>query len=148
MLSPELDAAGTEALFERGDFCSASIHNGQIVGHTFYSRHDTQVRPGLVFLVPDQHSYSFKGFTSAKHRGRKLEPERWKAARAHSIKIWGTEPPRVFYVNVANLESLAAGEMSETKILGHCAYARLFGKLFTYNSRSCQKHGTGFALTN
>jgi len=144
-LAPDLNPSGTETLFARGDHCAASIFKDQVVGHTFYSCQDTAIKPGLLFRVPEGYVYSFKAFTSKAHRGRRLEPDRWKAARAHRIEQQGTDLRTIFYVNVTNLESLAADQLANSVTLGYSAYVILFGRPFVYNSKTCRAHQAGFA---
>lgn len=145
-LSPELDMPDADWPFQRGDDCAASLCNGQIVGYSYYTYQDTIVRPELVFLVPVGYVYGFKSFTAPSHRGRKLEPNRWKAARAERNQTTGQDPRTIFYINVTNLESLAANKISDSSTLGYAAYANLFGYLLVFNSPGCKRHKTGFAV--
>jgi len=145
-LSPELDQPGADWPFSRGDDCAASLLDGQIVGYSYYTYQDTIVRPDLVFLVPDGYVYGFKSFTAPSHRGKKLEPERWKAARIQRNQLTGRDPRTIFYINVVNLESLAANKMTDASTLGYAAYANLFGRLWVLNSPGCKRHRTGFAV--
>ena len=134
--------------FQRGDVCTASVCQDEIVGFNFYTFQDTIVRDGLTFRVPQGYVYSFKSFTAPSHRGRKLEPDRWKASRAHRNRVLGKDPKSIFYINVTNLESLAANKMSKSSTLGYAAYALLFERLLIFNSPGCKRHKTGFARTS
>ena len=144
-LSPELQETDAGWPFERGDTCTASIFGEEIVGYNFSTYQDTMVRPGLVFLVPKGYVYSFKSLTAPSHRGRKLEPDRWKVSRQHRNQVLGEDPKTIFYVNVTNLESLAANKMSNSIVLGYAAYAVLWGRVHVFNSRGCRILNTGFA---
>lgn len=145
-LSPELDERGVDWPFQRGDECAASLIDNQIVGYSFYTYQDTIVRRNLVFLVPEGYVYGFKSFTATSHRGRRLESERWKAARFHRNEVMGQDPKTIYYINVTNLESLATNKMTEVITLGYAAYAELCGHVFVLNSPGCRKYKTGFAV--
>ena len=58
----------------------------------------------------------------------------------------GKDPKSIFYINVTNLESLAANKISKSITLGYAAYVVLFGRMLVFNSPGCKRHHTGFAL--
>lgn len=132
--------------FERGDLCAASSFDGRIVGYNFTTVHPTRVADGLVFVFPDGFVYSFASFTSPSHRGRKLDPDRWKVSREVRRQRTGREPASIWYVNITNLESLASIRHSNIRpiVRGYAGFVRLFGRWFTFASPACRRFGAGF----
>lgn len=145
-LCDELQDTDLRWAFERGDLCVATILEGKVVGYNFTTRHPTRVHEGLLFYFPDRYSYSFASLTAPSHRGRRLERERWKVARRVMQERTGSLLLSIWYINVANLESLAANKHSGVQqvLHGYAGFARLFGRWFTFASPGCRAVGAGF----
>ena len=144
-LCDELATVDYRWAFARGDTCVASFRGAELVGYTFYSALPTRVRDGIEFAFPSTYVYSFAAATAPSHRGHRLEPERWKVARRHRNAM-GADPPAIGYVNVANLESLAANKASSppSTFLGYIAYAKVNGRFRFFASRGARTVGAEF----
>ena len=148
-LSEGLQGTDYRWAFARGDLCIATLLDGKVVGYNFTTRHPTRVHDGLEFYFDDRFAYSFASFTDPAHRGRKLERERWKVARDEMTARNGSEVPSIWYINVTNLESLAANRHSgvENVLHGYAGFIRLFGRWFTLASPGCRRAAAGFRAT-
>jgi hypothetical protein len=146
LLCPELANVEYGWAFERGDWCVASLHDGVIVGYSFNTHLRTPVTDGLEFYFPPGYSYAYASLTAKAHRGRKLEPERWKVRTAALIAA-GESTAVIWYVSVANLASRAANQHAglQLRLHGYAAFVRLFGRWFTFASPACHRFGAGFA---
>ena len=62
-------------------------------------------------------------------------------------RLTGSNPLRIWYMSVVNLEAAAANRNSPTgvKLWGYTGYVRLFGTWHCFNSPGCRKLGAGFA---
>jgi len=146
-LSAELAGADYGFAFKRGDQCVASLYQGSIVGHVFYTHRPTRVRDGLVFTFPSEFVYGYASKTAPSHRGRKLEQDRWKVGRAARLKQTGIDSPIIWYYNVTNLEMMSALARlgKQVRVLGWAAYFKLCGRWFSFRSPRAARVGAGFA---
>jgi len=147
-LCAELAGVDYRWSFDRGDFCIATFHGDEIVGHTFYSRHPTVVRDDLAFEFPSTFVYAFASRTAPSQRGKKLESDRWKASQQVIRELTGENAPRIFYIDVLNYESLAANQRPgvNNRHVGYAGYVRLFGRWLCFRSPGCRLGGAGFAV--
>ena len=147
MLCDELKGVDYDWAFARGDHCIVNIHDGQIVGYSFSTLQPTRVKDGLVFRFPKGFMYGFAGMTAASHRGKKLQRERWKVRKSEYVREYGSVVRAIWYINVTNLESLAAVEHSGLNYTSHgyAGYVRCFGRWLTFSSPGCKRLGAGFA---
>jgi hypothetical protein len=144
-MSPELIGSEFPDAFTRGDMCIASLKDGEVVGYTFFTNQLTSVNDEIVFRFPETFLYNYGSMTAQSHRGKKLEGGRWKVGQIEQISRTGSDTPRIFYVNVMNLESRAAGRgYTNNRLLGYSAYGRIAGRWFCFRSPDCRQIGAGF----
>ena len=151
-LSPELQGLGNvDEAFTRNDLCIANFFNEQIVGYCFYTQHSTKVEDDVVFVVPAHHVYIYMARTATTHRGRRLDPERWKASQQLRAQTYGEGVPSIWYIDLFNYESLASNKSGSYTTnfvwVGYSCRFKMFGKWFTFRTRSCKRYGTGFVTT-
>lgn len=146
MLCEDLKGVDYAWAFERGDICIANVRDGEIVGYSFSSFKPTFVQPGLVFKFPGGFIYAFAGKTAVLHRGKKLQPECWKARSREYRRKYGTVFGAIWYVNVTNLESLASTRHADLneKLHGYAGYMMCFGRWITFATPGCKRLGVGF----
>jgi hypothetical protein len=130
--------------FERGDRCFANFYHDDIVGYTFYGRHPTRVRPGLVFRFPEGMLYTYASYTHPDHRGRALAGARANARRLadgaaalHTRVVW--------YISIDNSDSLASAKSWGPGLLGYVGYVRARGRFHCFASPSCRRLGIELA---
>lgn len=121
--------------FDRGDLCIGSVRNGEVVGFAFSSKLPTSVHENLLFKFPSGYMYGYASMTAPRHRGNRLEQERWKIQAKKEEEMYGSSIPSVWYTNVVNLEIRAASKNSGLKIdlHGYIVYARIFGHWLVYS---------------
>ena len=142
-LPRSIDTQDYRWAFERGDSCMANLHGDHIVGWEFATRHPTRVRPGVEFVFPDDLGYSYASFTHPDHRGQRLADARTRQWSADDDSDYGDW---VWYINVANLESLAVfgDDAPGVALVGHSVYVLLGRRCWCFASRPCRQLGTGF----
>jgi len=151
-LCAELAGVDCRDAFARGDMCIATLYANEkeerkeVVGCSLYTQRPTRVRPGLEFRFRDAYVYSYGSRTATSHRGKKLESIRWHAAYDANLERFGRNVPRVFYIDVMNLESLSANNTAEVSngLIGYSGYIGIAGRWFCFRSTGCAREGAGF----
>lgn len=146
-LCAELGKTNMRWAFDRGDFCVASLYQNKVVGFNFWTQQDTRVAPGIVFVIPPQHIYSFAAQTAPPHRGKGLSPERWKVAAPLKRRYFGDGTPTIHYTEVVNFESRSSGQsyLPPSLRVGYAGFMRLWGRWVVFGSSGCRQYGAGFA---
>jgi len=94
-LSTELTCVDYRWAFDRGDLCTATLCEDEVVAYNFTTMLSTRVRDGLAFTFTDEFVYSFASLTAKSHRGNQLARECWQVARETGKADTGLDPPSV-----------------------------------------------------
>lgn len=145
-LHPELQGVDFSSAFARKDICVANFEGETIVGYVFSAREPTEVIEGVTFFFPDWFFYSYGSMTAESYRGQRIARNRWPVNAAARRRIAGFDSLDVFYLNIANAESLRSdvSDGAPSIRLGYSVWLRVRGKLWIWNSRAARRHGLGF----
>lgn len=132
--------------FDRDDQCVAALWQGKIVAFTFQTSFPTDVREGLEFKFPTQFRYLYASFTAPAHRGKKLAIACLAVGSQLTLREFGNDVRRIWYVNVLNLASMAVGNSSgvEMRMHGYAGYVRIGRRWRCFASPGCRRLGIGF----
>lgn len=146
-LGAELAGVDYRWAFARGDLCTATLFEEEIVAYNFTSRLPTRVCDGVTFSFPSDFVYSFASLTASSHRGNQLARECWQVAREARAQAAGFDLPCVWYIALDNLESRKASAAFPNHTLrGYSGYVRVFNRCLCFRSAGCRKLGVGFRV--
>ena len=145
-LHGEIPAVDYQWSFERGDQCVANVIDNVIVGYGFSTDLPTPVVDDIEFFFPRWCVYSFASYTAPSFRGQRLAKYRWPESHRQKEIRYGTSPREVYYISLANSESLKSDLADGTPSirLGYAVWLRLGRHTLCWNSPGAKRNGLGF----
>jgi hypothetical protein len=132
---PSLDAEFVEQAFARGDECTFTMFEGELVAFCFSSRGRTRVTEQLDCLVPSGFRYGYKDWTHENHRRRNLSKMDKFLRNAFCERP--SHERRIVYIETHNYASLLHGyrHPRERDIrMGLVGWIDLFGRQIPFSS--------------
>lgn len=138
----ELSEEFVRQAIEKGDICSATLIDGDIVSYgwsSFSATHDTD---GVYAVFPPGYRYGYKAYTLPEYRGRHLRDgtiplrDKYCAERGclHSLS----------YVAVDNYASMRGARRNEVTRVGFAAFYKKGSRFVSYHSSGVRRLGFRF----
>lgn len=147
MSDPALDMspALVKKALERGDFCTGTFVNGQLISYAWRAFGATPHSRGIWVNIGPNACYNYKAFTLPEFRGQHIA-ERRKYCSNELFRSRGIVERQSFIAST-NFSSLARTTRdSNSKHVGYAGYIQLFGKLFFFRSPGVKQMGFEFYL--
>ena len=129
----------------RGDECTVSFYEGEVVGYLFTALKRTRVTDELDILIPSGHAYGYKSWTHRDHRRKGLTGVRLRVKQDWRDKTGNKRPKTVWYMEYHNYPSMLNNNYrpphERPLYLGVVCWARWFGRVFVYNGRRAKWMG-------
>jgi hypothetical protein len=136
----EMTPAFVEQALVRHDECYALRAGEELAAYGWYSFRSTPVGLGdLELHFGADHVYMYKGFTDARHRGRRLHAVGMTRALQHYLGAG--YKGLVSYVEATNFDSLKSCERMGYEVFGLIFVLRLFGCHIALSSPGCARFG-------
>jgi hypothetical protein len=136
----EMSPRFVEDAVRSGDQCYALTEGEKLAAYGWYSTRPTPIGyAGLVLHFAPGYVYMYKGFTDARHRGKRLHAIGMTRALEHYLaKGYGGI---VSYVESTNFDSLKSCFRMGYRAFGSVFVVRLFGRYFAFSSPGCKPFG-------
>lgn len=133
-MSPEF----IDSVAAKGDECYALLQGGSLAAYGWYATTPTSIGvPHLLLRFSRDWVYMYKGFTSERHRGKRLHAIGMTRA-LHEYRRRGYRG-LVSYVESTNFDSLKSCDRMGYRVFGSIYVGRLFGRDFAFSSPGCSR---------
>lgn len=123
----------------KGDKCYGLIENNKLAGYGWYSNGETLTDiQELKFCFDPSFVYMYKGLTLKSYRGQRLHAIGMEKALGQYLEKGFSGI--VSYVDSTNFDSLKSCWRMGYEKVGTIIVVKVFGKIFSFSSKSCEKH--------
>ena len=140
---PELDLCRdfVRNALARGDMAFGAFEGDRLVAYTWRTFTAAPDQDGLWARVDRPCQYSYKGFTRASHRGKRLHAAVTYFTDAYLLERGYTA--EVGFVDITNFSSLAVAKFMGRRRIGYAGCVRWFGRRVPFRTSSVRKIGAG-----
>jgi hypothetical protein len=128
----DLEPAFIRSALSRGDLSWGAFESEKLVGYTWRSPAMAPFRDGLWIRIGHPLHYVYKSYTRTTHRGKGIHIAITRVADQHMLELG--RPAEVGFIDIANLQSLAAARSLGRRKVGWAGYMKLFGRCFTFRT--------------
>jgi hypothetical protein len=146
--TPGLATDDLEAMFGRGDVCTANFFGDELVGFSFSSFTRARATSQLDVLIPDGFRYGYKAWTHPDHRRANLS--RMRGYTRRRTLPFDHDRRSISYIETHNYPSLLHGYRHprlRSLRMGLVGWITVFGRQIPFASRRARWIGLEFART-